>query len=117
MIEPDVLLGAHVAPLQFAFYDKTQFPPKYQHAAFITEHGSWNRRLRSRYQVEFVPFHDGVAAGEPRPFLWGFIPDPTKQEVYGGPFGVAVAADGSLLVSDDGAKLIWRISFDGPASQ
>jgi glucose/arabinose dehydrogenase len=113
--EPDVLLGAHVAPLQFAFYEKHQFPPEFHHGALIAEHGSWNRRLRSGYQVECVPFHTGMPAGGPRPFLWGFVPDPKLKEVYGRPVGVAVAADGSLLVSDDGARLIWRIRYEGSA--
>ena len=117
MNEPDVLLGAHVAPLQFAFYEKHQFPPEFHHGALIAEHGSWNRRLRSGYQVEFVPFHNGMPAGEPRPFLWGFVPDPKLKEVYGRPVGVAVAADGSLLVSDDGARLIWRIRYEGSAGR
>lgn len=51
-IVPDVLLGAHVAPLQFAFYEGQQFPSTYRHGAFIAEHGSWNRRTRSGYQVD-----------------------------------------------------------------
>lgn len=109
MIEADTFLEAHVAPLQFAFYDKLGFPAEFRHGAFIAEHGSWNRRIRSGYQVEFVPFRDGVPAGEPRPFLSGFAPDSARKEVYGRPVGVAVADDGSLLVSDDGAKVIWRI--------
>ncbi|MGO9087698.1 MAG: PQQ-dependent sugar dehydrogenase [Candidatus Sulfotelmatobacter sp.] len=112
-VMPDLLLGAHVAPLQFAFYDKQQFPPEYWHGAFIAEHGSWNRRIRSGYQVVFVPFRNGSPTGEPKPFFSGFVPDPAGKEVYGRMVGVAVAADGALLLSDDGGKLIWRVSF-GP---
>jgi len=52
---PDMLLGAHVAPLQFAFYESPRFPSAYRHGAFIAEHGSWNRRIRSGYQVVFIP--------------------------------------------------------------
>lgn len=110
MIRPDVLLGAHVAPLQFAFYDKQQFPAQW-HGAFIAEHGSWNRRVRSGYQVVFVPFRNGSPAGEPRTFFSGFVPDPSRKEVYGRVVGVAVAADGALLISDDGSKQIWRLSY------
>ena len=113
MIAPDVLLGAHVAPLQFAFYDRQQFPSAYWHGAFIAEHGSWNRRVRSGYQVVFVPFRDGSPAGKPIPFFSGFVPNPAGKEVYGRMVGIAVAADGALLISDDGGKLIWRVSF-GP---
>lgn len=110
-IAPDLTLGAHVAPLQFAFYGKQSFPAEYRQGAFIAEHGSWNRRVRSGYQVVFVPFTNGSPSGAPKPFLSGFVPDATKKEVYGRLVGVAVAADGALLVSDDAEKLIWRISY------
>ena len=115
-LTPDVLLGAHVAPLQFAFYEKQQFPAAYRQGAFIAEHGSWNRRIRSGYQVVFLPFRDSLPSGEPKPFLSGFVPDPAGKRVYGRMVGVAVAADGSLLISDDGQKLIWRITYDPPRS-
>ncbi len=111
-IVPDLLLGAHVAPLQFVFYEGEQFPPLYRHGAFITEHGSWNRSLRSGYQVVLVPFANGAPSGQPVPFLTGFSADPKEKTVYGRPVGVTVAPDGSLLVSDDGGKLIWRVSTD-----
>jgi glucose/arabinose dehydrogenase len=91
---PDVPLGAHVATLQFAFYEGT------------TEHGSWNRGVRSGYDVVFVPFTGGSPSGRPTPFLSGFVPNPSGKQVYGRPVGVAVAKDGSLLVSDDGARVI-----------
>ena len=110
-IVPDVLLGAHVAPLQFVFYNGDQFPPPYRHGAFIAEHGSWNRSARSGYQVVFVPFAKGAPSGPPIPFLSGFVPDPAGKKVYGRPVGVAVLHDGSLLVSDDGRAVIWRVSF------
>ena len=111
-IVPDLLLGAHVAPLQFAFYETTQFPSLYRHGAFVAEHGSWNRKIRSGYQVVFIPFQDGFPLGEPRPFLSGFVPDPVGKQVYGRMVGVAIARDGSLLVSDDAQNLIWRVSYD-----
>ncbi len=109
-IVPDLLLGAHVAPLQFVFYEAEQFPPQYRHGAFIAEHGSWNRRLRVGYQVVFIPFANGAPSGKAVSFLTGFSPDPREKFVYGRPVGVAVASDGSLLVSDDGGKLIWRVA-------
>lgn len=112
MITPDVLLGAHVAPLQFAFYDQQKFPAEYWHGAFIAEHGSWNRRIRSGYQVVFVPFRDGHPAGEATPFFSGFVPDPAAKGVYGRMVGIAVASDGALLISDDAEKLIWRVSYE-----
>jgi len=110
-IIPDVLLGAHVAPLQFAFYTGKQFPESYRGGAFVAEHGSWNRATRAGYQVAFVAFKDGKASADPVPFLTGLVPDPGGRNVNGRPVGVAVAPDGALLVSDDGAGLIYRISY------
>jgi glucose/arabinose dehydrogenase len=117
MMLPDVLLGAHVAPLQFAFYDKEQFPSEYRHGAFIAEHGSWNRRLRSGYQVVFVPFQNGIPSGRPTSFLTGFVPNASGKEVYGRMVGVAVASDGALLISDDGNRKIWRVSYPPSTTQ
>lgn len=108
---PDVLLGAHVAPMEFQFYEARQFPAAYRHGAFLAEHGSWNRKQRSGYQVVFIPFKNGKPAGAATAFFEGFVPDVDGRSVYGRPVGVAVAADGALLVSDDGAKKIWRISY------
>ena len=109
-IIPDVLLGAHVAPLQFAFYTGKQFPKSYWGGAFIAEHGSWNRATRSGYQIAFVAFQDGKPSADPVPFMTGLVPDPSKPDVYGRPVGVTVAPDGSLLVSDDGAGVVYRVS-------
>jgi glucose/arabinose dehydrogenase len=109
-IIPDVLLGAHVAPLQFAFYSGKQFPQSYLGGAFIAEHGSWNRATRSGYQIAFVAFKDGKPSADPVPFLTGLVPDPATSDVYGRPAGVTVAPDGSLLVSDDGADVVYRVS-------
>ena len=109
-IIPDVLLGAHVAALQFAFYTGKQFPESYRGVAFDTEHGSWNRASRSGYQIAFVAFKYGKPSAVPVPFLTGLVPNPGGPDVYGRPVGVAVASDGSLLVSDDGAGKIYRIS-------
>ena len=110
-IVPDVLLGPHVAPLQFAFYEGKQFPAAYQGGAFVAEHGSWNRAQRSGYQVAFVGFKNGKAAVDPVPFLTGFVPDAGKGLVFGRPVGVAVLPDGSLVVSDDGPGIIYRVSY------
>jgi glucose/arabinose dehydrogenase len=109
-IIPDVLLGAHVAPLQFAFYSGKQFPKSYWGGAFVAEHGSWNRATRSGYQIAFVAFKDGKPSADPVPFMTGLVPDPSAPDVLGRPVGVAVAPDGSLLVADDGAGRIYRIS-------
>ena len=67
--------------------------------------------MRSGYQVVFIPFRNGTPAGDPTPFFSGFVPDPAGKDVYGRLVGVAVARDGSVLISDDGGKLIWRVSY------
>jgi len=63
------------------------------------------------YQVAFVAFKDGKASADPVPFLTGLVPDPAGKNVNGRPVGVAVASDGALLVSDDGAGVVSRVSY------
>jgi len=109
---PDVLLAAHAAPIQVAFARSGTFPDQYQAGAFVAEHGSWNRRTRTGYDVVFVPFADGRPAAPPTTFLSGFAPDAAGRDVYGRPSGVAFLDDGSLVVSDDGGNVIWRVAYD-----
>lgn len=108
-IVPDLSLGAHTASLGLAFYKGKALPEKYRNGAFIGQHGSWNRSSLSGYKVVFVPFKNGHPAGQPEDFLTGFIADADKSEVYGRPVGIAVAADGALLVADDAGNTIWRV--------
>jgi glucose/arabinose dehydrogenase len=110
MLNPDVLLQPHNASLEMTFYDAKQFPAQYQGDIFAAEHGSWNKSARTGYEVVRVPLHQqGHASGEYEDFLTGFV---TKDgKVWGRPVGVAVAKDGSLLVSDDGSNSIWRVSY------
>ncbi|UFH53515.1 sorbosone dehydrogenase family protein [Spirosoma sp. KNUC1025] len=107
-IVPDVPLGSHTASLGLAFYDKTAFPEKYRNGAFIGQHGSWNRSQLVGYKVVFVPFENGKP-GKPEDFLTGFLGGNNK-DVYGRPVGVTVLSDGSVLVADDAAGHIWRVS-------
>lgn len=109
-IKPDFALGSHVAPLGLAFYEGTTFPKRYHGGAFIGMHGSWNRSTLAGYKVAFVPFQNGKPSGAIEDFLTGFIADPRGSDVYGRPVGVAVWTDGSLIVADDGAGKIWRVS-------
>ena len=109
-IVPDIALGSHTASLGLTFYRKNAFPKKYQNGMFIGQHGSWNRAELSGYKVVFVPFKNGKPSGEPEDFLTGFIANAENKEVYGRPVAVAVLTDGSLLVTDDAAKTIWRVS-------
>ena len=106
---PDVPLGAHAAALGLTFYDKTAFPAKYHNGAFIGEHGSWNRTQYSGYKVVFVPFANGKP-GKPEDFLTGFLAGGGSKDAYGRPVGVVTLPDGSLLVADDAADRLWRVS-------
>lgn len=108
---PDVRLQAHSANLGFKFYERHAFPIRFHDGAFIAQHGSWNRKKLAGYKVIFIPFKNGRPAGAPEDFLTGFIANENKSEVYGRPVGVAVMDDGSMLVTDDGADVIWRISY------
>lgn len=110
VIVPDVLIQAHSASLDLAFYDATQFPERYRGNIFAAEHGSWNREKRTGYKVIMVPVRDGEAPGEYEDFLTGFVTP--EGNVWGRPVGVTVARDGSLLVSDDGSNIIWRVAAD-----
>jgi glucose/arabinose dehydrogenase len=108
VIVPDVLIQSHSASLCMTFYTGNQFPKAFWKDAFAAEHGSWNRSRRTGYKVIRIPIKDGKATGEYEDFLVGFV---TKEgEVWGRPVGVAVAKDGSLLVTDDGSGTIWRVS-------
>ena len=111
-IVPDVLLQPHNASLEMTFYGGKQFPTQYDGDIFAAEHGSWNRATRAGYEVIRVPLHQtGHATGEYEDFLTGFVlPD---GHAWGRPVGVAVAHDGSLLVTDDGSNSIWRVTYTG----
>jgi glucose/arabinose dehydrogenase len=109
-IPPDFSLGAHVAPLGLAFYTGSSFPARYRNGAFVALHGSWNRSRFSGYKVVFVPFQQGRPSAAAEDFLTGFIQDENASTVQGGPAGLALLADGSLLVADDGANCVWRVS-------
>jgi glucose/arabinose dehydrogenase len=112
VITPDVLLQPHNASLQIAFYQGHQFPAEYQGDIFASEHGSWNRSVRTGYEVIRVPLHQtGKASGEYEDFLTGFVL--ANGQVWGRPVGVTTALDGSLLVTDDGSNSIWRVSYVG----
>ena len=112
-IVPDVLLPAHSAALGLTFYDGNQFPQRYRNGAFVALHGSWNRSVAAGYKVVFVP----MANGRPGPiedFVSNMLVSNGENgsaiEAWGRPVGVTVARDGSLLVSDDGSNVIWKVS-------
>ncbi len=115
VITPDVIVQPHMASLEMAFYEGSQFPADYKGDAFAAEHGSWNKKPRVGYEVIRVPMKGGHATGEYEDFLTGFVTPDGK--VWGRPVGVAVAKDGSLFVTDDGTKTVWHVSYTGNKAQ
>lgn len=111
-IVPDVPVGPHTASLGLAFYTKDKFPEKYKNGAFVGQHGSWNRAVFSGYKILFVPFDDNGKPGQPEDFLTGFIADEANSKVHGRPVGVTVTPNGALLVNDDDANIIWKVSAE-----
>ncbi len=110
-IPGDLMLGAHVAVLSFDFYEGQQFPAKYRGGAFLTFHGSWNRSSRVGQSVAFIPFKNGKPSGPRQDFLTGWMIAPDSKQVWGRPVGICEMADGSLLVSDDGGKKLWHVTY------
>ena len=101
-----VTLGAHVAALGMRFYTGSMFPPEYRGQVFIAEHGSWNRMLASGYRLTVVREKEGTL--EYRVFASGWE---SLNRAWGRPVDVMVMPDGALLVSDDRADAVYRISY------
>lgn len=111
---PDVLFQAHSAPLGLVFYEGSQFPPDYKGDAFVALHGSWNSGKPTGYKVVRVKFDHGRPVGTYQDFVTGFWDGRSSPaRVWGRPAGLLVAKDGSLLISDDGGNVIWRVSHTG----
>jgi glucose/arabinose dehydrogenase len=105
---PDYALGAHTAPLGLLFYTGNAFAPHWWGGAFVSLHGSWNRRPHSGYEVVYVPFRDGEPSGPMEPFLTGFLD--ANDTAQGRPVGLALDATGALLVADDVGGIVWRVA-------
>jgi glucose/arabinose dehydrogenase len=110
-IRPDYALGPHTASLGLAFYDGDLLPARYRGGAFIGQHGSWNRRPHSGYKLVFVPFEGGRPSGEMEDVLTGFLD--ARGNARGRPVGVAIAADGAVLLADDVGNVVWRVAQAG----
>lgn len=106
-IKPDYALGSHVAALGLAFSDPGM-GAEFADGVFIGEHGSWNRENPVGYKVVFVPFRDGRPSGEPVDFVTGFRTSDGKT--HGRPVGVTVDPKGALIVADDLANVVWRVT-------
>lgn len=117
-IVPDLLFRSHSAPLGLVFANNMDVPTDWKDDAFVALHGSWNAAEPRGYMVVRVPFADGRPEGWYEAFATGFhirneegFFVKTTAEVWGRPAGLAVAADGSLLIADDVANVVWRVAW------
>jgi glucose/arabinose dehydrogenase len=112
---PDVPYQAHSASVSLQFYTATAgtsaFPKQYLGDGFAVLHGSWNRAFRTGHKVVRLLMKDGAPTGEYEDFLTGFIVN--DGDAWGRPVSNVIAKDGSMLLSDDGANLVYRISYSG----
>jgi glucose/arabinose dehydrogenase len=116
-ITPDVLFQAHSAPTGLVFYTGSNFPAEYKGDAFVSLHGSWNAGSPTGYKVVRVHFVNGKPENGYENFATGFwngiaLPGEPAR-VWGRPVGLAVAKDGSLLIADDVANVVWRVTYTG----
>ena len=120
-LAPGLLFQAHSAPIGLVFGDANHFPERYRMGAFVALRGSWNRSRPTGYAIAFVPF-DSAPFDKSRPtgtyetFVTGFRvnsrPDGDETpRVWGRPSGLAVAADGALLIADDTSGSVWRVAY------
>ena len=107
---PEAKLGAHTAPLGLRFYTGDQFPASYKNQLFIAKHGSWNRSKKSGYEVVLARLDAAGKVSSQEVMVSGWL-DQATQEAWGRPVDVQQLADGSLLISDDVANCIYRLSY------
>ncbi len=110
-ITPEIVLEPHIAVLDFLFYTGKQFPAEYRNGAFLANHGSAQTEKRVGYSLSFVPFKNGKPSGPVRDFATGWMMGAEKKEVWGRPVALLQMKDGSMLISDDGGKVIWRVTY------
>ena len=110
-VPPARNLGPHVAPLGLKFYNGNMFPNEYKGDIFIAEHGSWNRSKKIGYRITRVKIKDNKAISY-EPFIYGWLNN-EEQEAWGRPVDILILDDGSMLISDDKADLIYRVSYKG----
>ena len=113
LVPPEVELGPHVASLGMRFYTGTMFPKEYRNQIFIAEHGSWNRSVPIGYRVTLVRLENNKPV-KYEVFAEGWL---QGRERWGRPVDVQVMPDGALLVSDDYAGAIYRISYREEAAR
>jgi len=107
-VPPVAKLDPHGAALGLAFYTGDMFPDGYRNRLFITQHGSWNRSEKSGYQILALDVSPDGRVLDVKIFASGWLQD---EEAWGRPNDVLVMPDGALLVSDDKAGVIYRITY------
>jgi glucose/arabinose dehydrogenase len=107
-VQPDYALGGHTASLGLCWLPEGTLPG-FPAGMAIGQHGSWNRSKLSGYKLAFVAFENGKPTGMPRDILGDFLSADEKYS-YGRPVGVALAADGAVLMADDVGDVIWRVT-------
>ncbi len=105
-------LGPHVAPLGLKFYQGTMFPESYKNQILVAEHGSWDRSKKSGHNVSLVRVNNNGGVVGHEVFASGWLNDAT-QKVWGRPVDILVLKDGSILISDDKAGVIYRVTYNG----
>lgn len=109
-VAPAAKMGAHTAPLGMRFYQGGMFPANFKNNAIIAKHGSWNRSKKSGYEVVLAKIDaSGKVTGQ-EVFASGWL-NPATQDVWGRPVDVQELPDGSLLISDDMANCIYRVTY------
>lgn len=111
-VAPTQNLGAHVAPLGLEFYQAGMFPTASQSSILIAEHGSWNRSKKSGYRIMQVTLDEQQRAISYKPFITGWL-DEKEDDAWGRPVDLEYLPDGSLLISDDFADAIYRVTYEG----
>ncbi len=109
---PAAKLGPHTAPLGMTFYTGDQFPASYKNQIFIARHGSWNRSKKSGYDIVLATLNADGTVLDTKPFITGWL-DSTTDDVWGRPVDFEILPDGSMLISDDYADVVYRVSYKG----
>lgn len=109
---PVAKLGPHTAPLGMTFYTGDQFPEMYKNQIFVARHGSWNRSKKSGYDIVLATLNADGTVLNTKPFITGWLDEGT-DDVWGRPVDLEVLPDGSLLISDDYADVIYRVYYKG----
>jgi glucose/arabinose dehydrogenase len=110
-VAPAQKMGPHVAPLGLKFYSGSMFPASYKNQLFVARHGSWNRKMKIGYDVSLVKVANNKSTGS-ETFASGWL-DEKEQKSWGRPVDVLVLKDGSMLISDDQAGVIYRVVYKG----